>query len=114
LITNSPVLAYFDNQKPTTLNVDASCVGIEAVVMETDQPVAYGSRILTACEQRFANFGVFTGKRVTVKTDHKIFKKSLNKAPRRLQRMLLKLTKNDLDVQYVLGKQHVISVWSSY
>ncbi len=104
LITNAPVLAYFDNQKPTILNVDASGVGLGAVVMQADQPVAYGSRTLTACERRYANierellailwgtqkFHTYLyGRRVTVKTDHKpletIFKKSLNEAPPRLQ-----------------------------
>ena len=128
LITNAPVLAYFDNQKPTTLNVDASGIGLGAVVMQADQPVAYGSRTLTACECRYANierellailwgtqkFHTYLyGRRVIVKTDHKpletIFKKSLNEAPPRLQRMLLKLTKYDLDVQYVPGKQQVLS-----
>ena len=128
LITNAPVLAYFDNQKPTTLNVDASGIGLGAVVMQADQPVAYGSRTLTACERRYANierellailwgtqkFHTYLyGRRVIVKTDHKpletIFKKSLNEAPPRLQRMLLKLTKYDLDVQYVPGKQQVLS-----
>ena len=53
------------------------------------------------------------GRRVVVETDHKplesIFKKPLNDAPPRLQRMLLKLTKYDLDVRYVPGKQQVIS-----
>ena len=52
------------------------------------------------------------GRRVIVETDHKplesIFRKPLNDAPPRLQRMLLKLTKYDLDVRYVPGKQQVI------
>ena len=41
--------------------------------------------------------------------EESIFKKPLNDAPPRLQRMLLKLTKYDLDVRYVPGKQQVIS-----
>ena len=53
------------------------------------------------------------GRRVIVETDHKplesIFRKPLNDAPLKLQRMLLKLTKYDLDVRYVPGKQQVIS-----
>ena len=51
------------------------------------------------------------GRRVIVETDHKppesIFRKCLNDAPPTLQRMLLKLTKYDLDVRYVPGKQQV-------
>ena len=41
--------------------------------------------------------------------EESIFKKALNDAPPRLQRMLLKLSKYDLDVRYVPGKQQVIS-----
>ena len=48
-----------------------------------------------------------------METDHKpletIFRKPLNDAPPRLQRMLLKLTKYDLGVRYVPGKQQNIS-----
>ena len=49
------------------------------------------------------------GRQVIVQGDHKpleaIFKKPLIEAPPRLQRMLLKLTKYDLNVCYVPGKQ---------
>ena len=38
-----------------------------------------------------------------------IFRKPLNECPPRLQRMLLKLTKYDVEVKYVLGKQQLIS-----
>ena len=53
------------------------------------------------------------GRSVIVETDHKplelIFRKPLNEAPPRLQRMLLKLTKYDVVVRYVLRKLQVIS-----
>ena len=52
-----------------------------------------------------------------METDHKpletIFKRSLNSAPPRLQRMLLKLTKYYLYVRYIPGKQQTISDCSS-
>ena len=52
-------------------------------------------------------------RRVIVEADRKplesIFQKPLNEAPATLQRMLLKLTKYDLVVSYVSGKQQVIS-----
>ena len=57
------------------------------------------------------------GRKVIVETDHKlletIFKRSLNSAPPRLQRMLLKLTKYYLYVRYIPGKQQTISDCSS-
>ena len=128
VITSAPALAYFDNTKETVLNVDASIKGLGAVIMQDGKPVAFGSKTLTSCERRYANierellaivwgaqkFHMYVyGRRVIVETDHKplesIFRKPLNDAPPRLQRMLLKLTKYDLDVRYVPGKQQVIS-----
>ena len=48
-----------------------------------------------------------------METDQKpfeaIFKKPLNECPPRLQRILLKLTKYDLEVKYVPRKQQLIS-----
>ena len=50
---------------------------------------------------------------IIVETDHKplesTFKKPLNAAPPRLQKMLLKLTKYELDVRYVPGKNQDLS-----
>lgn len=128
VLSNSPVLSYFDNNKETVLNVDASSTGLGGFVMQNGKPVAYGSRTLSDAEKRYANierellaiaWGVekfhtyLYGRKVIVETDHKpleaICKKALNDAPPRLQRMLLKLTKYDLDVHYVPGKQQTIS-----
>lgn len=50
---------------------------------------------------------------ITVQSDHKpleiIFKKSLLSAPKRLQRMLLRLQKYNLDVVYTRGKELYIA-----
>ncbi|XP_032230541.2 uncharacterized protein K02A2.6-like [Nematostella vectensis] len=128
VITHAPVLAYFDNHKQTILNVDASSTGLGAVIIQEGKPIAFGSKTLSSCEQRYANierellailwgadkFHTYVyGRRVIVETDHKpleaIFRKPLNECPPRLQRMLLKLTKYDLDVRYVPGKKQIIS-----
>ena len=96
--------------------------------MQDGKPIAYGSRTLTSSEKHYANlerellaisWGVqkfhtyLYGREVIVETDHKplesIFKKQLSEAPPRLQRMFLKLTKYDLKVRYVPGKQQVLS-----
>ena len=128
VITKAPVLAYFDNDKPTVLNVDASGTGLGAVILQDGKPLAFSSKTLSSCEQRYANierellailwgaqkFHTYVyGRKVLVETDHKpleaIFKKPLNECPPRLQRMLLQLTKYDLQVKYVPGKQQLIS-----
>ena len=53
------------------------------------------------------------GRPVKVETDHKplesIFKKSLISAPKRLQRMLLRLQKFDLEVTYKKGTEMVLA-----
>ena len=54
------------------------------------------------------------GRPVHVETDHKplesIFKKSLISAPKRLQRMLLRLQKFDLFVSYKKGSEMVLAL----
>ncbi|CAC5389163.1 unnamed protein product [Mytilus coruscus] len=93
--------------------------GLGAAVMQEDRPVAYASRALTDTETRYAQiekellsviFGLgkfhsYTyGRTVNVISDHKplesIMKKPLHAAPKRLQRMLLRLQKYDIILQY--------------
>ena len=124
LVSQAPVLKYYDVNKPVTLSVDASSEGLGAVLLQEGQPVAYGSRALTDCQKRYAQiekellaivFGCekfhqyIYGRRVHVESDHKplevIFKKSLLSAPARLQRMLMRLQKYSLDVKYKPGKE---------
>ena len=59
-LTSAPVMAYFDVTKETLVTVDASPVGISAIlgqrIKETDdyRVVAYASRALTAVERRYS------------------------------------------------------------
>lgn len=124
LVSSAPVLKYYDVHKEVTLSVDASSEGLGAVLLQDGQPVAYGSRSLTDCEKRYAQiekellaivygcekFNQYVyGKTVQVETDHKpletVFKKALQKAPLRLQRMLMRLQPYDLRVNYKPGKE---------
>jgi hypothetical protein len=128
LISQSPVLAFFDHNKPVTLECDASKHGIGAAIMQDGRPVAYTSKTLTQTESGYANieremlailygckrFHQYVyGRHVTVHSDHKplsaIMKKPLSAAPPRLQRMMLQLQKYDLDVRHVSGKEVPIS-----
>ena len=108
VITSAPALAYFDNTKETVLNVDASIKGLGAVIMQDGKWIQNAPYLREeVCEHReirellaivwgAQKFHAYVyGRRVIVETDHKplesIFRKPLNDAPPRLQRMLLKL-----------------------
>lgn len=128
LLTNTPCLRYYDTNKDVTISVDASKSGLGAVLLQEQRPCAYASKTMTETQQNSAQiekellaicFGVdkfhqyIYAKKVTVETDHKplipIFKKNLTECPARLQRMLLKLQKYDLQVTYKPGKDLTIA-----
>ncbi|KAL7873908.1 hypothetical protein SRHO_G00048780 [Serrasalmus rhombeus] len=124
MLTEAPVLKYYDVSLPVTVSVDASKCGLGAVLLQEDRPVAYASRALTETEQRYAQiekemlaivFGVerfhqfVYGREINVQTDHKpleaIMKKPLTRAPARIQRLLMRLHRYQLRVQYKPGKE---------
>ena len=91
-LASAPVTAYFDPEKDTEISVDASPVGLAAILVQVDpktketQAITYASRSLTATEQRYSqterealaiiwacehlHLYVY-GKHVTIYTDHK-------------------------------------------
>ena len=124
IISEAPVLKYFDPKADTELQCDASDKGLGACLMQEGQPVAYASRAMTDAEVNYAQiekellaivFGVerfeqyVHGRPVKIETDHKplesIFKKTLVSAPKRLQRMMLRLQKYNLTVVYKKGSE---------
>ena len=129
LIAHAPVLRYFNPQLPVTLQVDASAVGVGGALLQNDQPVAFYSNTLTATEQRYAVIekeclticlafdkwdSLLYGKSdITLQTDHQplesISKKPLNKAPRRLQAMRMRLQRWSFVVSYKRGTQQIIA-----
>ena len=110
MLSTAPVLQYFAPEKAVTIQADSSSRGIGAVLIQDNKVVEYASRALSKPEVEYAQiekellsifwalekFDTYCyGRPVRVETDHKpllsIHKKSLNCAPRRLQRMLLRL-----------------------
>ena len=104
MVTNTPVLTYFDSKKPVLLTVDSSSTGLGAAVIQNGKPVAYGSRALTTTQQKYSQLEKETlaivygcqkfhqyvyGRRIQVETDHKplqsIFRKPLYEIPARLR-----------------------------
>ncbi|KAI4897681.1 hypothetical protein NFI96_029695 [Prochilodus magdalenae] len=125
LVTQHPVLKYYDLNEEVTLQCDASETGLGAALLQNGQPIAFASRTLTPTEQRYAQiekeclaivfacdkFDQYLHGRdhITVHSDHKpleaIFKKSLLMAPKRLQRMLLRLQRYQIHLLYRPGKE---------
>ena len=123
-VATTPVLRYYNLEEEVTLQCDASQYGLGAALLQNGQPIAYASRALTDAETRYAQIEkellaiVFACERfepyvygrdvIHVESDHKplesIFLKPLNSAPKRLQRMLLRLQKYTLFVAYKKGK----------
>ena len=129
LATIQPILKYFDAKLPVTIQCDASDKGLGATLMQEGQPVCFAARALTETEQRYAVIEkeclaicfacdkfhqyIMCKEKVQVETDHKpletIFKKPILAAPKRLQRMLLKVQKYQLQVQHKTGSSMFIA-----
>jgi hypothetical protein len=128
LITSAPVLAYYDPQQPLMVQCDSSQDGIGAVLLQNEKPIDFRSRSMTETERRYAQiekemlavvfslekFHQYTfGRRTVIQTDHKplisIVNKPLNKAPKRLQGMIVRLQKYDAVLEYTPGKQMVLA-----
>ena len=54
VLTNSPVLAYFNPDIDVTLQVDASKYGIGATLLQEGRPISYASKTLTQTEAGYA------------------------------------------------------------
>ena len=123
-ITRVPVLQFFNTTKEVTVQCDASDTGLGAALLQEGQPVEFASRALTPTERQYAQiekellavvfaferFHHYTyGRSVTVESDHKplesISRKPLDSAPRRLQRMLLRLQKYRINIVYKKGRE---------
>ena len=92
--------------------------------MQNGQPVSYSSRALTTSERNYSqvekellaqvfgverNYQYVYGRKVVLWSDHKpletICKKPLATAPKRLQRLLLRLQQYDVEIRYKPGPE---------
>ena len=123
ILSTEPVLHFFDPSRASVIQADASQHGLGACLFQNGKPIAYASRSLSTSERNYAQIEkellaiVFActkfhqyiyGFLTKVQTDHKplevIFKKPLHQVSPRLQRMLLRLQKYELDIKYIKGK----------
>lgn len=124
MVTSTPILKYFDPSCETEGQGDASLKGIGFSLLQHGQPITYASRALTQAEIRYSQiekellaqvFGLERnhqyayGRRIVLWTDHKplvsISNKPLACAPKRLQRLLLRLLQYDVEIRYKPGKE---------
>ena len=123
LLTSDTVLAYFNPHQHTAIIVDASPVGLGAILFQQDRVVAYASRSLTPVEQRYSqterealgvlfaceHFNLYVyGAKFTIITDHKplerIFSNPASRSNARLERWALKLQPYHFTITYSPGK----------
>ena len=131
-LKQEPVLKFFDPQLPIKLSSDASKDGIGAAMLQLHEgnwfPVAYASRSMTSAEKNYAQiekellgmvyatqkFHEFVyGVQAIIETDHKplitLKDKPICDLTPRLQRLMLKMRKYDLEFQYTPGRKLVIA-----
>ena len=53
-LSPATAMPHFSPYKETTITVDASPIGITAILVLDDQPIAYGSRALSEAESRYS------------------------------------------------------------
>ncbi|KAK3744564.1 hypothetical protein QZH41_003505 [Actinostola sp. cb2023] len=123
MVTDAPVLSYYDPEGELEVQCDASQKGLGATLLQRGKPIAYTSRALTETEQLYPTiekemlaivfslekFNHYTfGRNVKVRSDHKplesILKKSISCASPRLQRMMMRLQKYNFEVSYERGR----------
>ena len=133
-LTSDCVVAHYDQSTDTELKVDASPVGLGAILLQcsngTVRPVAYASRTLTDVERRYSQtekealavvwacerFHIYLySKPFTLYTDHKpleIIYSPKSKPPPRIERWALRLQPYQFNIMHMAGKTNPADVLS--
>ena len=120
------ILPYFDRNKETILQTDASKKGFGAVILQEEQPIYYASRALTAAEKNYQNleceaqaavwgmekFHYFLyGRKFILQTDQKplvsIFRKHMIDVSPRIQRITIRAWQYDFVPQHIPGRINI-------
>ena len=130
-LLNSPVISHFDTSKETFILVDASPVGLSAILAQKDPQqnahniIAYASRALSPVEKRYSqtekealaivwgieHFHLYVfGAPFTLLTDHKplqlIYNNPQSRPPARIEKWFLRLQQYDFQVIYKKGSDN--------
>ena len=130
-LKTSANLAYFDPSKETQIFVDASPVGISAILTQSiqnqhPQTVQYASRALTPTEQRYSqterealavtwscehfHIYLYGSPLFTIYTDHKplvtLFGNPKTQLPARIERWVMRCQAYNMKIKYQIGKDN--------
>ena len=120
------ILPYFDRNKETVLQTDASKKGFGAVILQEEQPIYYASRALTSAEKNYQNlereaqaavwgmekFHYFLyGRKFILQTDQKplvsIFRKHMIDVSPRIQRITIRAWQYEFEPQHIPGRNNI-------
>ena len=123
-LSESACLAYYDPSKELVIQVDSSKHGLGAVLLQDGRPIEYASRALTPSERNWAQiekealavlyglerFDQYTyGRLITIENDHKplasILSKPLSMAPKRLQDIMMRYNRYDVNFVFTKGSK---------
>ncbi|KAG5898774.1 hypothetical protein JTB14_010984 [Gonioctena quinquepunctata] len=124
LITEAPILSYFNPNLPVVLATDASQYGLGGHISQNGHPIAFWSMSLNSAQLNYAQIEkvllaivlgcekfhyYLYGRPFIAITDHKpllgIVKKPIDSLSPRLQKLVIKLLKYDVTLQFLPGKE---------
>ena len=127
-IVRAPILAYYNPQKETVLQTDASTKGLGACLLQDQKPVYFASKALTETQRGYMAIEIESlavawamekfhhflyASHFILETDQKplevILSKSLNQATPRLQRILIRTFPYTFTVRYIPGSTNQLA-----
>ena len=127
-IIRTPVLAYYNPQKETVLQTDASAKGLGACLLQDEKPIYFASKALTDTQRAYVAIEIESlavawavkifhhflyGCHFILETDQKpleaILSRSLNQATPRLQHILIRTLPYNFTVRYIPGPKNLLA-----
>ena len=127
-LVRAPVLAYYNPQKETILQTDASTKGLGACLLQDEKPIYFASKALTEVQRGYVAIEIESlavawavekfhhflyGSHFILEMDQKpleaILSRSLNQATPQLQRILIRTLPYNFTVRYILGPKNLLA-----